>query len=67
MNDRDLAIFVVDDDPAVRDSLSLLIESQGLVAKAYASAEAFLAAHGPESHGCVVLDLRMPGMDGMRL
>lgn len=67
MSDRALTIFVVDDDAAVRDSLSLLIESEGYVVETYASAEAFLAAHGPESRGCAVIDLRMPGMDGMRL
>lgn len=67
MNERDATVFLVDDDAAVRDSLSLLIESVGLVAKAYASAEAFLADLGPEAHGCVVLDLHMPGMGGIRL
>ena len=67
MNDHDPTIFIVDDDPAVRDSLFLLIESEGYAVKTYASAEAFLADQGQESHGCVVLDLRIPGMDGIRL
>lgn len=60
-------IFVVDDDTAVRDSLTLLIEQEGLVVRAFDSAEAFLAASLPECRGCAVIDVRMPGMDGVQL
>lgn len=64
MNDR-ATVFVVDDDPAVRDSLTLLIELEGLAAQSFESAEAFLAACPIDVAGCAVVDVRMPGMDGI--
>lgn len=67
MDERDLSVFLVDDDPAVRDALSLLVESEGYRVETYASADAFLAACEPGRRGCVVIDLRMPGMDGIQL
>lgn len=60
-------VFIVDDDPAVRDSLALLLELKGFHTRTFASAEAFLGEYRPESPGCVVLDLRMPGMTGLEL
>jgi two-component system response regulator FixJ len=60
-------VFVVDDDPAVRDSLERLLEAHGLQARAYDSAEAFLAAMHPTATGCLVLDVRLPGMSGPEL
>lgn len=64
----DLAtVFIVDDDPAVRDSLTLLIQQENIAVRAYDSAEAFLSACQPEWRGCVIIDIRMPGMDGMQL
>lgn len=60
-------VFVVDDDAAVRDSLSLLLETEGLQAETYPSAEAFLGALRADWSGCVVLDVRMPGMTGPAL
>ncbi len=60
-------VFVVDDDAAVRDSMSLLLETAGLVAKAYDSAEAFLAAPRASGPGCLVLNTRMSGMGGLDL
>jgi two-component system, LuxR family, response regulator FixJ len=60
-------IFVVDDDPRVRDSLRWLLESVGLAVEAYASASGFLEAYDPERAGCLVLDIRMPGMSGLQL
>ncbi|CAK0763668.1 Transcriptional regulatory protein FixJ [Gammaproteobacteria bacterium] len=60
-------VFVVDDDPAVRDSLRLLLESVGLVAETFSSAHQFLEATDPEQPGCVLLDIRMPGMSGLEL
>lgn len=60
-------VFLVDDDAAVRHSLSLLLESEGLEVAAYASAEDFLAEVDSEAAGCAILDLKMAGMDGIRL
>lgn len=60
-------IHVVDDDEALRDSLRWLLESAGYGVATYASAENFLASFGPELAGCVVLDIRMPGMSGLEL
>jgi RNA polymerase sigma factor (sigma-70 family) len=60
-------VFIVDDDAAVRDSLALLLELKGFRTRQFASAEAFLGEYRPESPGCVVLDLRMPGMTGLEL
>jgi RNA polymerase sigma factor (sigma-70 family) len=60
-------VFVVDDDAAVRDSLSWLIKSVGLRVETYGSAQEFLEAYDPKRSGCVVLDVRMPGMSGLEL
>jgi RNA polymerase sigma factor (sigma-70 family) len=60
-------VFIVDDDAAVRDSLALLLELKGFRTRQFAGAEAFLDEYRPESPGCVVLDLRMPGMSGLEL
>ncbi len=60
-------ITVVDDDPAVRHSLTRLLESAGYACCAYASAEAFLADYNPDVPGCLLLDVRMPGMSGIEL
>ena len=63
----DPTVFVVDDDAAVRDSLTWLIESAGLPVETYDSARAFLACYRRDRPGCLVLDLRMPGMSGIEL
>jgi len=60
-------VFVVDDDEAVRDSLSLLIESSGYKVETYPSAERFLDTYTEDHNGCLVLDIRMPGMNGIQL
>jgi RNA polymerase sigma factor (sigma-70 family) len=60
-------VFIVDDDVAVRRGLSLLVRSAGLKAQAFESAQAFLEAYRPEQPGCLVLDVRMPGMNGLEL
>jgi FixJ family two-component response regulator len=60
-------VFVVDDDEAVRNSLRLLLRSVGLNATALASAPEFLAKYDPVQPGCLVLDVRMPGMSGLEL
>ena len=60
-------VHLVDDDEALRDSLVWLTESQGFPVAAYDSAEAFLAAWKPRMSGCLILDVRMPGMSGLEL
>ena len=60
-------VFIVDDDAAMRDSLGFLIGSVGRRAETYASAEDFLAAYSNERPGCIVLDVRMPGLSGLEL
>ena len=60
-------VYIVDDDEAMRDSLVWLLESQGLAVSSNASAEDFLAACGEDMAGCIVLDVRMPGMSGLEL
>ena len=60
-------VFVVDDDEAVRGSLMLLLKSLGLPVVTFASAPGFLAAYRPEQAGCLILDIRMPGMSGLEL
>jgi len=65
--DCDPTIFVVDDDEAMRHSLDFLLASFNLPVETYPSAEAFLAEWRPDRPGCLVLDLRMPGMTGLDL
>lgn len=65
--DREPVVFVVDDDPAVLDSLSLLVRSVGLQVETFVSARDFLDAYDPGRPGCLVLDVRMPGMSGLEL
>jgi FixJ family two-component response regulator len=65
-NSRPL-VFVVDDDEAIRDSLQMLLASVGLKSAGFASAQEFLADYDPSQPGCLVLDVRMPGMSGIEL
>jgi FixJ family two-component response regulator len=60
-------VFIVDDDDAVRRFLTNLVESIGLHVEAYASAQDFLDVREPSQTGCLVLDVRMPGMSGLEL
>ena len=60
-------VFVVDDDPAARQSVSALVESMGLAAQTFESAEQFLATFDPTRPGCLVTDFRMLGMSGLDL
>ncbi len=60
-------VFVVDDDFGVRSSIRVLMKSIGLPATPYASAKEFLAAYDAAQPGCLVLDIRMPGMSGLEL
>jgi two-component system, LuxR family, response regulator FixJ len=67
MIERAPVVFIVDDDEAVRSSLRLLLKSVGLMPQALGSAREFLQKYDPEQPGCLVLDVRMPGMSGLEL
>lgn len=68
--DERLCVFLIDDDPAVRDSLSLLLGIKGYKTRVFDSADVFLLAAGEGGQawaGCVVTDIRMPGVSGLEL
>jgi len=67
MKDKPPTVFVVDDDDAVRTSLRLLLKSVGLPVETFASAQEFLDGAEGDRSGCLVLDIRMPGMSGLEL
>jgi FixJ family two-component response regulator len=60
-------VHIVDDDDAVRDSMRAFLESFGMAVRDYASAHDFLGTDGAGDEGCLVLDLHMPGMNGLEL
>jgi FixJ family two-component response regulator len=60
-------IFVVDDDAAVRDALKMLLRSVGQAVETYGSGQEFLDTYSEDRPGCLVLDIRMPGMSGLEL
>jgi FixJ family two-component response regulator len=65
MNDDKPTVFVVDDDPGVGKSVRFLLGTVGLAAETFLSGDEFLEAYDPERSGCLVLDVRMPGMSGL--
>ncbi|MBT3360275.1 MAG: response regulator transcription factor [Rhodospirillales bacterium] len=67
MTESESVVCVVDDDPAVRDSLSWLLSSVDLEVATFASAQEFIDAYDPDQQGCVLVDVRMPGMSGLEL
>jgi RNA polymerase sigma factor (sigma-70 family) len=67
MRSEELTVFIIDDDPAVRDSIALMLGLAGFRTALFADAEAFLAAYRENWVGCVVADLRLPGMSGLAL
>ncbi|MBL8392764.1 MAG: response regulator transcription factor [Candidatus Accumulibacter sp.] len=67
MPHRSNTVFIVEDDPSVRDALALLLGLNGLSVVLFADAESFLAARRPDWYGCLLVDIRMPGMDGLTL
>ena len=67
MKDLPQTVFVVDDDDAVRDSLRLLLKSAEITCQAFASAQDFLSVYDAAHPGCLVLDVRMPGMSGLEM
>jgi len=60
-------IYIVDDDTPVRQALSRLLRSYGFDVFAFASAQDFIASVSPKSQGCLILDVRIPGMNGLEL
>ena len=64
MSRSNAVVFVVDDDPSVRDALSNLLDSVGLAAQTFGSSEEFLSFSRPEVPSCLVLDAKLPGMSG---
>ena len=67
MNPMEATVYVVDDDPSVRAGLSRLLQSMGLTVKTFASAREFLEQAVSEEPGCLIVDLRMPAMNGLEL
>jgi FixJ family two-component response regulator len=67
MNEGAFTVFLVDDDPGVLKSLTRLLRTSGYDSRTYVSAQEFLREHDPAASGCAVLDLAMPGLDGMQL
>jgi two-component system response regulator FixJ len=60
-------VYIVDDEPAIRDSLAMLLRSVGLPSRAFADAKAFLAGYESGANRCLIADVRMPGMSGIEL
>jgi FixJ family two-component response regulator len=67
MSTAEATVFVVDNDANVRDAVARSIQTEGLKVKTFASAREFLDQVPPESPGCLVLDVRMPGLSGLEL
>jgi FixJ family two-component response regulator len=65
MSEEQPFVFVIDDDPSVRDALAGLLRSVGLAAQAFASTQEFLQGERPDAPGCLVLDVRLPGRSGL--
>jgi len=65
MGDERATVFVIDDDPSMREALEDLITSVGLEARLFASPREFLESKRPDAPGCLVLDVRLPGMSGL--
>lgn len=67
MSDSEPTVFVVDDDEPVRDAISLLLDTVDIRHECFETAAAFVAGYGDARSGCLVLDIRMPGMSGLEL
>ncbi len=67
MINTDATIFIIDDEPAVRDSLMLMLAQEGFTVSTFENAERFLENIQTEQFGCAIVDIRMTGMDGMQL
>jgi FixJ family two-component response regulator len=67
MSDPSAVVYVVDDDPSVREALSSLIRSVELGVETFGSAREFLTRQPSDKPGCLVLDVRLPGLSGLDL
>jgi FixJ family two-component response regulator len=67
MNRNELTVYIVDDDPSVRNALALMLSVRSYRTALFSDAASFLAAYKADWRGCLLLDLRMPGMDGLTL
>jgi FixJ family two-component response regulator len=65
MSEERAVVFVVDDDPSIRRSLDSLLRSVGHDVRLFSSAQEFMGAERPDAPGCLVLDVRLPGMSGL--
>jgi FixJ family two-component response regulator len=65
MSEEQAVVFIVDDDPSMRRSLESLLKSVGLDVRLFSSAQEFMQAARPDAPGCLVLDVRLPGMSGL--
>ena len=65
MSEKRAVVFVIDDDPSMRRSLDTLLRSVGLDVQVFSSAQEFMSAERPDAPGCLVLDVRLPGMSGL--
>jgi FixJ family two-component response regulator len=63
----DSIVFVIDDDPSIRNAITGLIRSVGMHVEAFASAQEFMTSNRPDAPACLVLDVRMPGVSGLDL
>ena len=67
MTKIDSIVFVIDDDPSIREAITSLIRSVGMSVQAFGSAKDFMASSRPNAPACLVLDVRMPGLSGLEL
>lgn len=67
MTKIDSIVFVIDDDPSIREAITNLIRSVGMSVQAFGSAKDFMASSRPNAPACLVLDVRMPGLSGLEL
>jgi FixJ family two-component response regulator len=67
MSTTNPTVFIIDDDSAIRDALSLMLEQENMAVATFGNAEDFLNSYQAKCKGCAIIDIRMPGMDGMEL